>query len=47
MTWHEALAKLGFTGFMSWEDEMKAVQSRANPLPALHEAVLTPETFDR
>lgn len=45
MTWHEALAKLGSRG--SWAGEMKAVQCRANPEPALHEAVLTPETFDR
>lgn len=45
MTWHEALAQLGPRA--SWEGEMKAVQSRANPLPALHEAALTAETFDR
>ena len=38
MTSDEALAKLD-------ETEMKAVKPRANPLSALHEADLTPETF--
>lgn len=35
-----------FATLGSSEDEMKAVQARANPKPALREAVLTPETFD-